>query len=122
MVQYRLGALLAACGLLAVGCGVGGVSLVAPRAPTQASTQASAQAPSPPVVVSPFTGLPGGIDQPVITAKIDNARRARPLTGVAEADIVYLEPVEGGVTRILAVYSSLLPETVGPVAASGSRT
>lgn len=111
MVQYRLGALLAACGLLAAGCSVGGAAQVAAPAPTQAPTQA----PSPPAVVSPFTGLPGGIGQPVITVKIDNARPARPLTGVAEADIVYLEPVEGEVTRILAVYSSLLPETLGPV-------
>lgn len=39
---------------------------------------------------------------------------ARPQTGLTGADVVYVEPVEGGLSRILAVFSSRLPE-VGPV-------
>ncbi|HEY7484882.1 MAG TPA: DUF3048 domain-containing protein [Streptosporangiaceae bacterium] len=56
---------------------------------------------------SPFTGMPGGADAPVLAVKIDNVRPARPHTGLSKADIVYVEPVEGGLSppspRILAV-------------------
>ncbi|MFC9910281.1 DUF3048 domain-containing protein [Streptomyces sp. NPDC059862] len=51
----------------------------------------------------------------VLAVKIDNAGRARPHTGLGEADIVYVEQVEGGLSRLMAVYATRLPETVGPV-------
>jgi hypothetical protein len=67
--------------------------------------------------VSPFTGLPvtGDADRRVLAVKIDNVRPARPPTGLTAADVVYVEPVEGGLSRILAVFSSRLPTSVGPV-------
>ncbi|MFI9545167.1 DUF3048 domain-containing protein [Streptomyces sp. NPDC052016] len=52
---------------------------------------------------------------PVLAVKIDNARPARPHTGLNAADIVYVEPVEGGLSRLMAVYATTLPEVVGPV-------
>ncbi|MFE6332317.1 DUF3048 domain-containing protein [Streptomyces sp. NPDC057806] len=51
----------------------------------------------------------------VLAVKIDNVRRAKPQTGLDAADIVYVEPVEGGLSRLMAVYATHLPETVGPV-------
>ncbi|MEU9860252.1 DUF3048 domain-containing protein [Streptomyces sp. NPDC047971] len=63
---------------------------------------------------SPFTGLPAR-PAPVLAVKIDNVPPARPHTGLGSADIVYVEQVEGGQTRLLAVYSSDLPERIGPV-------
>src|SRR5262249_12716657 len=36
-------------------------------------------------------------------------------TGLTRADIVYLLPVEGGLSRILAVFSSRFPQVIGPV-------
>ncbi|MGW0911161.1 DUF3048 domain-containing protein [Streptomyces sp. NPDC002784] len=51
----------------------------------------------------------------VLAVKIDNVRRAKPQTGLDAADIVYVEPVEGGLSRLMAVYATQLPETVGPV-------
>ncbi|MEV8585410.1 DUF3048 domain-containing protein [Streptomyces sp. NPDC051180] len=63
---------------------------------------------------SPFTGLPAR-PAPVVAVKIDNVTAARPQTGLGAADLVYVEQVEGGVTRLLAVYSSRLPDRVGPV-------
>ncbi|MBB3664831.1 hypothetical protein FB384_003782 [Prauserella sediminis] len=60
----------------------------------------------------------GGSDpprRPVVVVKIDNVEQARPQTGLSAADIVYVEPVEGGLTRLAAVYASRLPEVVGPV-------
>lgn len=68
----------------------------------------------PPDHRSPSTGesAPGSH---VLAVKIDNVAPARPPTGLEEADIVYVEQVEAGLSRILAVYSSQLPPVVGPV-------
>jgi hypothetical protein len=51
----------------------------------------------------------------VLAVKIDNVAAARPPTGLEAADLVYIEQVESGLSRILAVYSSQLPPVVGPV-------
>jgi hypothetical protein len=47
--------------------------------------------------------------------KIDNNVNPRPQTGLGQADIVYVLPVEGGLSRFCAVFSSLVPPVVGPV-------
>src|SRR5690348_16781283 len=65
--------------------------------------------------VSPFTGEPVTGRRPVLTLKIDNIVFARPQTGLTRADLVYLLPVEGGLSRILAVFSSRFPPVIGPV-------
>lgn len=51
----------------------------------------------------------------VLAVKIDNVRAARPQTGLDAADVVYVEQVEGGLSRLMAVYATRLPKTVGPV-------
>lgn len=51
----------------------------------------------------------------VLAVKIDNVRAARPQTGLNSADVVYAEQVEGGLSRLMAVYATQLPEAVGPV-------
>jgi len=68
---------------------------------------------------SPFTGEPvnGGLNR-VLIFKIDNVPQARPPTGLTKADIVYVLPVEGGLSRIFAVFSSQFPPVVGPVRSS----
>jgi hypothetical protein len=40
---------------------------------------------------------------------------ARPQTGLTHADIVYVLPVEGGLSRLMAVFSSNYPPVIGPV-------
>ncbi|MFJ5557417.1 DUF3048 domain-containing protein [Streptomyces sp. NPDC093250] len=58
----------------------------------------------------------GGQDvPPVLAVKIDNAPAARPQTGLDAADVVYAEQVEGGSSRLIAVYATELPHAVGPV-------
>ncbi|MEU1852630.1 DUF3048 domain-containing protein [Streptomyces sp. NPDC019990] len=64
---------------------------------------------STPEASPPATG-PG-----VLAVKIDNVRTARPHTGLDAADVVYVEQVEGGLSRLMAVYATRLPESVGPV-------
>lgn len=71
--------------------------------------------PPPPAPVSPFTGLPTDLNAPVLGVKIDNAEVARPQRGLEQADVIYVEPVEGGLSRLLAVYQSQMPPAVGPV-------
>lgn len=65
--------------------------------------------------MSPFTGEPVTGRHPVLAVKIDNIVFARPQTGLTRADLVYLLPVEGGLSRILAVFSSRFPPVIGPV-------
>ena len=47
--------------------------------------------------------------------KIENTGAGKPQMGVKNADIVYVEQVEGGLTRLMAIFSSRLPAKVGPV-------
>jgi hypothetical protein len=51
----------------------------------------------------------------VIAVKIDNVDDARPATGLSQAQVVYVEPVEGGLTRIVAVFTPPCPSSIGPV-------
>jgi DUF3048 family protein len=88
--------------------------------PTSPSPSSPPPSPPPnplpePPPVSPFTGLATDLGAPVLGVKIDNAAKARPQTGLALADLVYVEPVEGGLSRLLAVYQSRFPPVVGPV-------
>ncbi|MFJ5260252.1 DUF3048 domain-containing protein [Streptomyces sp. NPDC088387] len=58
---------------------------------------------------------PAKVPGSVLAVKIDNVPQARPQTGLDAADIVYVEQVEGGLSRLMAVYGTRLPEVVGPV-------
>lgn len=53
--------------------------------------------------------------RPALAAKIDNVRAARPQYGINGADVVYEEMVEGNLTRLIAVFHSQQPKTIGPV-------
>ncbi len=73
---------------------------------------------------APLTGLPVGdtaaLRRPALAVKIDNAPGARPQAGLVEADVVFEELVEGGLTRFLAVFHSEDPPIVGPVRSARS--
>lgn len=53
--------------------------------------------------------------RPALAVKIDNVDAARPHIGLSMADIVYEEMVEGNLTRLIGLYHSQSPATVGPV-------
>ncbi|NUS11847.1 MAG: DUF3048 domain-containing protein [Streptomyces sp.] len=62
-----------------------------------------------------LTGEPGAAGN-VLAVKIDNVAAARPATGLDDAAIVYAIEVEGGLSRLMAVFDSKhLPKSVGPV-------
>jgi hypothetical protein len=66
-----------------------------------------------------LTGLlalsPSMATRPALVVKIDNDDAAVPQSGVDQADVVYEEVVEGGITRFLAVFQSQDADVVGPV-------
>ena len=65
--------------------------------------------------MNPLTGLRGVPRQPVVVVKIDDTASGRPQIGLESADVVYVEQVESGLTRLAAVFASRLPAMVGPV-------
>jgi hypothetical protein len=69
--------------------------------------------------ICPLTGEdpPKGIDpaRPAVALKIENSPDSRPQTGLDQADIVYEEIVEGGVTRFMAIYHCHDAAEGGPV-------
>ena len=54
-------------------------------------------------------------DTPIVVVKIDDTEAAHPQIGIDKADLVYIEQVEGGLVRLAAVFSSEIPEQIGPV-------
>lgn len=61
-----------------------------------------------------LSGLPGA-NGPLLAVKIDDTKEAHPQVGISEADLVYVEQVESGLTRLMALYSSNYPEKIGPI-------
>ena len=107
-----IGAALAAT-LLATGC-----------ASTPASTGNSV-APTTEVkyVTAPLTGVKfvegspeaTALNSPSVACKVDNSEAARPQQGLNSTDVVFDEMVEGGLTRLVAIWHSNKPEAIGPV-------
>ena len=63
-----------------------------------------------------WTGLPGtDIRRPALAVKIDNVSIARPQAGINQADVVYEELVEAGLTRLIAIFQTTDSRVVGPV-------
>jgi Protein of unknown function (DUF3048) N-terminal domain/Protein of unknown function (DUF3048) C-terminal domain len=90
-------------------------------APSPTSPGASSSAPAttePPPASCPLSGVDPEGEVPVRPAlgvKVENLPAARPQTGLSWADVVYEEPVEGGITRFIAVYQCQDAEKIEPV-------
>jgi len=75
----------------------------------------------PPVLsgIDPLTGLPptspAAEKRPALAVKVDNVQGAWPQAGLNQADIVYDLPVEGGLTRLLAIFHSADVPVIGPI-------
>jgi len=106
---------LAAAGLTA--CGGGHTAATQSTPSASASTTATA-APAA-VKTCPLTGVPPRGDQNVnrvaLGVKIDNVDDARPQVGIDKADLVVEETVEGGLTRLFAVFQCDSPSSIGPI-------
>jgi hypothetical protein len=65
----------------------------------------------------PLTGV-GTKDEPsgrAIAVVVNNHPKARPQSGLNEADVIYEVLAEGEVTRLIAIYQSEHPDKVGPI-------
>jgi hypothetical protein len=109
--------------ILLAGCSSGSNQAAAPTpttpsptpSPTTSPTPTPKPKPKPKAVVNPLTGLRGVPTQRVVVVKIDDTASGRPQIGLESADVVYVEQVEAGLTRLAAVFASRHPTVVGPV-------
>ncbi|MBA2607400.1 MAG: DUF3048 domain-containing protein [Actinobacteria bacterium] len=117
-MRRRIAAAAVAVGLLAAACSSGDSDSKETR-PTRKATTSTAVASD----VSPLTGLPQDAatkGRPALIVKIDNAPKGRPQYGLGAADIVVEEGVEGGITRLAAIFQSKDAALVGPVRSARS--
>lgn len=106
--------LVSALALLLAACGGGDGEGEGGGGGTTAEETTTTTAPP----ISVLTGLP--VDpalagRPAVTVKVDNSPQGRPQSGLDKTDVVIEEKVEGGVTRLLAVFHSQDADPVGPV-------
>lgn len=81
---------------------------------TACSALPSVSSPTPEPEYNALSGRVG-TNGPVLVVKVDDTAAAHPQIGIEDADVVYVEQVEAGLTRLAAVFSSTLPERIGPV-------
>lgn len=116
MVTRRLTVALVLSAMLLGACGGGAGKGQGAVEPTETPTPTPTETPTP-EARWPLTGVP--VDEvevrPVMAVKIENTPAARPLLGIEQADLVYEQIVEGGVTRFAALFHSRIPDEVGPV-------
>jgi hypothetical protein len=126
---------LVAVGLVAASCGGGGGDDTAPTTSSTSTTSTTVKATTtttssststtsttlPPTIRQPLTGEPLGSEDEILqraalVAKIDNNAAAVPNhSGLAVADIVFEEVVEGRTTRFAAVFHSQSSDPIGPI-------
>lgn len=109
-------ALLGLLGLLAVACGAGDDREASRGGGPDGGDGTTTTAPP----LAPLTGalLPDDAlrNRPALVVKIDNTNKALGRqAGLNAADVVYVEQVEGGATRLAAVFQSTEADPVGPV-------
>lgn len=83
--------------------------------PTTASTTPAANQPLCPLTGSPVPGGGPVPQRPALAVKVTNYVAARPQTGLSKADIIFEEPVEGSITRYVAVFQCQEANLVGPI-------
>ncbi|HWA67700.1 MAG TPA: DUF3048 domain-containing protein [Mycobacteriales bacterium] len=114
LIKHRpaAGVLLVAGALTLAGCSG---SSSGGGTPTSTDTTTSQAAPP----ACPLTGQPAtrseDVKRPALAIKIDNVSDALPQAGVNNADVVVEELVEGGLTRLMAIYQCQKAPVVGPI-------
>jgi hypothetical protein len=112
-------------GVIAAGSGGDGKSAASSSPAPLPTTSTTATTPTPtptptttaPPPVAATDPLNGGkpSSNPVFAVKVADTVEARPQVNIDKADIVYVEQVEGGLTRLAAVFHSTIPSQVEPV-------
>jgi hypothetical protein len=115
----------AAAAVIAGGTGLAAVIRSLESDPVTTSSvvaESSSAAPAPTTTQGQTDPLTGGevSDHGVIAAKVENIAAARPQVGLDQADITFIQEVEGAQTRLIAVYHSKFPKRLGPIRSARS--
>jgi hypothetical protein len=101
--------------LVVIGVGV----VVFPHAKSKPTVTTPTTKPAPHYPTAPLTGLVDrsgtALKRPALTIKVEDTPEALPQWGIDQADVVYEEIVNGGITRLAAIFNSEAPAKVGPV-------
>src|SRR3954453_16706705 len=117
--RATLGALALVTGLVGAlaGCGGGHEDTPEPAATTTSASPTPTVAPV--IKTCPLTGRPPKsgqkVDRVALAVKIDNLGDSRPQAGLDRADVVFEETVEGGLTRLMAIFQCDTASTIGPI-------
>ena len=121
-VRSRLfSAALVVAGLALTACSGGGAhpAAVVSSAPASSAPPSTTTTTLAAPTTCPLTGqAPRGsqdINRVALAVKIDNVNPARPQSGIDHADVVVEELVEGGLTRLFAVFQCDTASKVGPI-------
>ena len=125
MSRPRLALLIVAAATVLVAGGIGLAAVTGGPASDPLISSISSESPAPTTTTKPQTTtdpLTGGevSDHEVIAAKVENIGAARPQVGLSQADITFIQEVEGAQTRLLAVYHSRFPKRLGPIRSARS--
>jgi hypothetical protein len=116
-VQVIIGAVVLVAAIVAVAALALGGGNDKKTATTPKSTTTKPRPPKP-GRRAPLTGLVDksgkSFTRPAVTVKVNNTGAAKQY-GIHQADVVYEEVVEGGITRLAAIFNSQAPQRVGPV-------
>ena len=126
-MRRRIIALFVLAALALAACG-GKSKEPANKAKSVPSVPPTSEAPpttAPPAApTAPLTGMPVAepalLGRVALIIKLDNAPEARPQAGLIEADTVFEEQVEGGITRLAAVCQSSDASPVRPIRSARS--
>src|ERR1700728_2212526 len=108
-IPLVVAAVVVASGFAASGGGAATTTTTTTTSPTTTTTIVHRR-------VAALTGLPDPTAvtkrRSALTIKMDNTPQAHPQYGINEADVVYEEIVEGGITRLAAIFNSRVPKVV----------
>ena len=107
------GVAVASGSLLLAACSSGPEKATAEK--SRATTATAAPGPNCPLTGAPVPGGGSVPQRPALAFKVDNYPTARPQIGLNKADIVFEEPVEGGITRYVAVFQCQGATLVGDI-------
>jgi hypothetical protein len=133
MIRSRFPFAAAAAAAVVVAGGIGLAAVVSgqesdPLTTSSLSTESAAAGPMPSSTTTtkprekptdPLTGRAVSQNE-VIAAKVENITAARPQVGLYQADITFVQEVEGAQTRLIAVYHSRFPKRLGPIRSARS--
>lgn len=96
------------------------VSVVGCKKEKEATGEKDASAIEPPkpiVYYAPLTGevVKEEVSERAVAVMINNHTKARPQSGISQADMIYEILAEGDITRWLAIFQSNIPDKIGPI-------